>query len=90
MTHQVDVNQSSNLAIWVHIQKELISDLNRFFSKRKGVLLNDCKRLKRLTNEKQHCHKFLLIQQNNFFTHCKLISNDVEIIAYKIDLFKNP
>ncbi len=39
----------------------------------------------------QHCYKFLLILQNkNFWTPRKLIINDVEIIAYKLELFKNP
>ncbi len=53
--------------------------------------MNGCKRLKMPTNEKQLCYKFLLIQQNKFFlTHCKLIINDVEIIACKFELFKNP
>ncbi len=36
----------------------------------------------------QHCYKFLLLQQNNFFlTQCNLIINNVEIIVYKLDLF---
>jgi hypothetical protein len=35
--------------------------------------------------------KFILIQQNKFFsTQCKLIINTAEIIAYKLELFKNP
>ncbi len=43
-------------------------------------------RLKRLTNEEQYRYIFLLIQQNKFFI---LIVN-VEIIACKLELFKNP
>ncbi len=39
----------------------------------------------------QHCYKFLLIEPNNIFlTQCKSIINNVEIIACKLDLFKNP
>jgi hypothetical protein len=30
------------------------------------------------------------VQQNIFFTHCKLIIDDEEIIACKLELFKNP
>jgi hypothetical protein len=37
--------------------------------------LNDCKRLKRLTNEEQDYY---------------IIINNVEIIACKLELFKNP
>ncbi len=46
--------------------------------------------IKRLNNEEQHYYIFLLIQQNNFLAHCKLISNNAEIIACKVELFKNP
>jgi hypothetical protein len=50
-----------------HIQKELISNLNSFFVKEIMCEMNYCKRLKRLTNEEQHCYIFFLIQQNNIF-----------------------
>ncbi len=43
-------------------------------------------RLKRLTNEEQYRYIFLLIQQNKLF---RLIVN-AEIIACKLELFKNP
>ncbi len=36
----------------------------------------------------QHYYKFLLKEQKKiFFTQCKLIINNVEIIAWKLDLF---
>jgi hypothetical protein len=51
----------------------LISDLNRFLQKRSGASLNDYERLKLLTN--------IVIN----FTQCKLIINNVEIIACKLE-----
>ncbi len=58
-----------------------------FLQKRWGAKLNYCKRLKLLTNI---VINFFIIQQNKFFsTQCKLIINNVEIIACKLELFKN-
>ncbi len=45
--------------------------------------MNDCE----IKTADQHCYKFLLIQQ--ILTQCKLIINNVEIIAIKLQLFKN-
>ncbi len=39
---------------------------------------------------KQYFDIFLLIQQINCLTLCKLIINNVEIIACKLELFQNP
>ncbi len=40
---------------------------------------------------RNNCYKFLIIQQNKFFQiQCKLIIIDQEIIACKLELFKNP
>ncbi len=49
--------------------------------------MNHCERLKRLTNI---VINFLLIQLNKFLAQRKLIINNVEIIACKLELFKNP
>jgi hypothetical protein len=38
-----------------------------FYVKEKRRVLNDCKRLKLLINEEQHCYIFSRIQQNKFF-----------------------
>ncbi len=39
--------------------------------------------LREIKTADQHCYKFILIQQK-FFTQCKLIINNVEIIACKL------
>ncbi len=53
--------------------------------------MNDCERLKLLTNIViQYTFLFLLIQQINFSTKCKLIINNVEIFTCKLVLFKKP
>jgi hypothetical protein len=53
--------------------------------------VNDCEKLKRLTNEEQNRFIFLLKQLNKFFRlNVNLFINDVEIIAWKLKLFKNP
>ncbi len=53
--------------------------------------MNDCERLKRLTNEEQNWYKFLKnTAKKNFKAQCNLIINDVEIIACILELFKNP
>jgi hypothetical protein len=49
--------------------------------------LNDCERFK---TANQHYYKFLLIQLNNFLYSNRLIINNVEIIACKLELFKKP
>jgi hypothetical protein len=49
------------------------------------MLLNDSKRLKLLNNL---VINFFLYYKINFWTHFKLIINDVEIIACKLELFK--
>ncbi len=49
--------------------------------------MNDCERLKLLTNI---VILSILMQQNKFLNQCKLIVNNVEIIACKLELFKIP
>ncbi len=47
--------------------------------------------LQEIKTADQHCYSFLLIQKKKFFyTQCKLIINNVEIIACKLELFKKP
>ena len=45
--------------------------------------------LREIKTADQHCYKFVLIQQNKFFG-LKLIINNVEIIACKLEFFKTP
>ncbi len=49
--------------------------------------MNDCKRLKLLTNI---VNKYSYTAKLIFLTQCKLIINDTEIIACKLEFFKNP
>ena len=42
---------------------------------------------KRLTNEEQHCYEWN-DRKINFYIPCKLIINNVEIIACNLELFK--
>ncbi len=47
--------------------------------------------LREIKTVDQHCYKFLLTYRAKyFFTQCKLIISNVEIIACKLHLFKNP
>jgi hypothetical protein len=49
--------------------------------------LNECERLKLLTNI---VINLFYTAKEIFETQCKLIINNVEIIACKLELFKNP
>jgi hypothetical protein len=46
--------------------------------------------LREIKTADQHCYKFLLTAKQIFLTQCQLIISNIEIIACKLEMFKNP